>query len=130
MKHNRYLLIFGLGLIFAAPLLHLLHYFTPTTSIPLQYYANLKDFVWMMLSHTELLLTAIGFVIVASFKKNFIILLGLSPIIHSLIDLSLNVWVEKNKDLWIIHPITYGVFACVQTLLILFWVYKNDWDND
>ena len=83
-----------------------------------------------MVPHTELLLTSIGFVILTLFRKKFIFLLGLSPIIHSLIDLSLNIMVEQNKDLWIIHPVTYGVFACVQTLLILFWVYKNDWDND
>lgn len=125
--YNKTLLIFGLALIFLAPLVHFVHYFTPENSIPIRYYANLKDFVWMMMFHTELMLTSIGFVIVALFKKRYILLLGLSPIIHSFIDLSLNVWVDKNKDLWIIHPITYGVFACVQTLLILFWVSKNKW---
>jgi len=129
MKYNKNLLIFGLGLIFLAPLVHVVHYFTPEASFPIRYYANLKDFIWMMASHSELMLTSIGFVIVALFRKKLTILLGLSPIIHSFIDLSLNVWADKNKDLWIIHPITYGVFACVQTLLILFWVSKNDWND-
>jgi hypothetical protein len=125
MNEDKTLLILGLGLIFAAPLVHVVHYFVPETPFPIQYYAHLKDFIWMMMSHTELMLTVIGFVIVASFKVNYIHLLGLSPIIHSMIDLSLNVWVETNKDVWIIHVITYGSFVCVQTLLIIFWISKN-----
>ena len=122
-------LIFGVGLIFAAPLLHVLHYFTPATPIPHQYYHYLKDFLWMMVPHTELLMTAIGLVIVASFRKKWIILIGLSPILHSIIDLSLNAFPKEDNDLWIIHPISYGSFIIIQMVLIYLWVKNNDWNE-
>lgn len=117
----------GLFIMFSAPLIHFVHFYASTEPFEHPYYQTIQDLVWVEIGHTELILTLVGYAITTSYQSKHWIYLVIPVIVHCVIDFSLNAVSTDVHDLWIVHKITYGAFACVQGIGTMFYISKNEW---